>query len=474
MALSQFSFTKPGTDPSTAKFARDRQIAEALAQQSITADPTQMVGNYAIRQTALNPLAKIAQALASRKIAERADTGEREYQQQMGQNRARMIAEAIRAGQGQEARPAIEAPSEELGGGPGRPDMPAQAPDPARTYMMLAGASDPALQQIGLQGYTESLKPRVVGRTMVDGSGRPIAVDETWQKEQEAARVSREQELTARREERRQELEMRLQDARLSREERANLQRELQRNQLEARQEMLRVAAALRPAGGSGNTRAPVGYRFSSDGETLEPIPGGPKDGSNAKPLPTQALKLQQAELDAIGTAASLSSDLTSIKSQIDGGQLRLGPINNLVAQGRNIAGISNPNSQNFASFQANLERLRNESLRLNKGVQTEGDSQRAWNELIKNINDPGVVKQRIDEVVALNERAVQLRKMNIDVIRSNYGAGPMDTSGYTNQPASVGANRGAAGSWDGTDRRKPTAQPGAVMKFDANGDPVK
>jgi hypothetical protein len=160
MPISQFSFTKPGTDPSTAKFARDRQIAEALAQQSLTADPTQMVGNYAIRQTALNPLAKIAQALASRKIAERADTGEREYQQQMGQDRARMIAEAMRAGQGQEARPAIEAPPEELGGGPGRPDMPAQAPDPARTYMMLAGASDPALQGVGLQGMLSSMAPK--------------------------------------------------------------------------------------------------------------------------------------------------------------------------------------------------------------------------------------------------------------------------------------------------------------------------
>jgi hypothetical protein len=160
MPISQFSFTKPGTDPSTAKFARDRQIAEALAQQSLTADPTQMVGNYAIRQTALNPLAKIAQALASRKIAERADTGEREYQQQMGQDRARMIAEAMRAGQGQEARPAIEAPPEELGGGPGRPDMPAQAPDPARTYMMLAGANDPALQGVGLQGMLSSMAPK--------------------------------------------------------------------------------------------------------------------------------------------------------------------------------------------------------------------------------------------------------------------------------------------------------------------------
>jgi hypothetical protein len=38
--------------------------------------------------------------------------------------------------------------------------MPAQAPDPARTYMMLAGASDPALQGVGLQGMLSSMAPK--------------------------------------------------------------------------------------------------------------------------------------------------------------------------------------------------------------------------------------------------------------------------------------------------------------------------
>ena len=247
MALSQFSFTKQA-DPATARFSRDRKLAEMLAQQSLAPEQTQMAGGYAVRQTALNPLAKIAQALASRKMAERADTGEQDYMRQQGEDRARLIAEAMRAGQGQEARPAIEAPPEELGGGPGRPDMPAQGPDPARTYMMLAGSNDPALQQAGLSGFTESLKPKVLGRTMVDGSGRTIAVDSTWQAEQEANRVAREQQMEAQRLQRQQEIEMRLQDARLSREDRASLQRELQQNQIQARQDMMRLAASMRPA----------------------------------------------------------------------------------------------------------------------------------------------------------------------------------------------------------------------------------
>lgn len=159
----------------------------------------------------------------------------------------------------------------------------------------------------------------------------------------------------------------------------------------------------------------------------------------NTPKLPTPALKLQQEELDAIGTASSINADLGGIATQIEEGKLKLSLGGNVAGSVRNFLGISNDNSKNLASFKSTLERLRNESLRLNKGVQTEGDAQRAWNELISNINDKGVVKQRLGEIQKLNERAANLRKMNVEVIRSNFGVEPMDTAGYTNQPATVG-----------------------------------
>lgn len=109
------------------------------------------------------------------------------------------------------------------------------------------------------------------------------------------------------------------------------------------------------------------------------------------------------------------------------------------------MIGASTEESRNFGSFKNTLEKLRNDSLRLNKGVQTDGDAQRAWNELFDNINDKGFVQQRIGEIKRINERAVQLRKMNVDGIRSNYGHDPIDTSGYTSQPAAIG---GASGGW--------------------------
>lgn len=186
--------------------------------------------------------------------------------------------------------------------------------------------------------------------------------------------------------------------------------------------------------------KAPAGYRFSADGETLEPIPGGPKDTSKARPLPTQALRLQNDQLDAIGIAGSISADLDAVQKQIEGGKLDLGLLKNFISKGRNTLGVSNENSKNFNSFMTTLERLRNDSLRLNKGVQTEGDAQRAWNELMGSINDKEVVKQRLIEIKAINERAINLRKMNVDQIRSNYGQEPLDTSGYSRQAPAVGA----------------------------------
>lgn len=174
------------------------------------------------------------------------------------------------------------------------------------------------------------------------------------------------------------------------------------------------------------------------------PMPAGAVP-ARAKPLPTAALKLQQEELDAIGAASGINADLAAVAEQLESGALKLGPINNVANRARNMAGLSNQESQNLASFEATLERLRNESLRLNKGVQTEGDAVRAWNELLANIGDAGVVKQRLAEIRRLNDRAVALRKMAVDQIRANYGHEPLDTSGYQNVPAALGAGASPA-----------------------------
>ncbi|RII84353.1 hypothetical protein [Neopusillimonas maritima] len=156
------------------------------------------------------------------------------------------------------------------------------------------------------------------------------------------------------------------------------------------------------------------------------------------KPMPTAALKMQQENLDAIGTAASINADLGSFASQIENGSLDLGFFTNLMSKALNNMGLSTEESRNLQSFQSTLEKLRNDSLRLNKGVQTDGDAQRAWNELLANINDPLVVQQRLEEIQAINARAVELRSMMNDAMRANYGLQPMSYEQYTNQPSVI------------------------------------
>lgn len=162
------------------------------------------------------------------------------------------------------------------------------------------------------------------------------------------------------------------------------------------------------------------------------------KNAASLKPMPAAALKMIQTSTDAIGTAASINADLGAIAQQITSGKLSFGPISNLVNAARNATGTSTEESRNFASFKASLEKLRNDSLRLNAGVQTDGDAQRAWNELFQNITDTKLVEQRLQEIMRINQRAVQLRQLDIDSVLQNYGRDPMDTSGYANQPAAL------------------------------------
>lgn len=155
---------------------------------------------------------------------------------------------------------------------------------------------------------------------------------------------------------------------------------------------------------------------------------------SAAKPMPATALRMQNEALDSIGASNALRSDLLAFKSEIDKGTLPLGPIQNKMYEAQNWAGSSSPESKKYASFKANLERLRNESLRLNKGVQTEGDAIRAWNEVLASINDPELVSDRLEEIANINQRGAQLKKLEVDNIRANYGNDPMDVSEFEKQ----------------------------------------
>lgn len=154
---------------------------------------------------------------------------------------------------------------------------------------------------------------------------------------------------------------------------------------------------------------------------------------------PAAIATLEGEDLSAIQGAQGINKDLDSYKKLMDEGRLVLGPVANTMGHIGNWLGMSNESSRNLASFESALQRLRNASLRLNKGVQTEGDAQRAWDELINSLNDVNVVKQRLDEIEAYNGRASDQRRTQVDMRREMYGIDPVDWGKVLPQPSTVG-----------------------------------
>lgn len=145
------------------------------------------------------------------------------------------------------------------------------------------------------------------------------------------------------------------------------------------------------------------------------------------RPLPQGVQTAEDADIKVIQGAGGINGQLGQYAELIDKGELNLGPGNNFLSGVQNTAGYSSVGSQNYALFVADLERLRNESLRLNSGPQTDTDARNAWNELIVNINDPKVVKRQIARIQDLNNKAVGFKKQSIDIRRARNNADPFD-----------------------------------------------
>lgn len=81
-----------------------------------------------------------------------------------------------------------------------------------------------------------------------------------------------------------------------------------------------------------------------------------------------------------------------------------------------------------------------NHNVTLQRSIQTEGDAIRAWNELLTNLNDKKAVRQRLYQIVQINNRAAKQRMSRNDALRQNYGADQMDYQPYYQQDSVIEA----------------------------------
>jgi hypothetical protein len=139
------------------------------------------------------------------------------------------------------------------------------------------------------------------------------------------------------------------------------------------------------------------------------------------------ALRIVDEATQALAAATESEAIVAEAIKTVEGGGVQLGAVRNLESRGRNFAGVSDDNSRAFAGVQQTLEKLRNNYLLLAKGVQTEGDAQRAWNsEIGENVsNDNKLALQQLRKAQAMTQRAVKAQQTRINTVYANFGASP-------------------------------------------------
>lgn len=150
------------------------------------------------------------------------------------------------------------------------------------------------------------------------------------------------------------------------------------------------------------------------------------------KPLSTSAQKAEDEDFGAIDISNSILTQTQDFLDKIDSGELAFRPLSGLTDSIALAANSSNESVLNRQDFDLFLEKLRNDTLRLNKGTQTEGDAKRALQEIVNNKSNTKVVQRALQKLQVTNERAVEERKRNINRRRKTQGVGSFDFSDYS------------------------------------------
>jgi hypothetical protein len=140
-----------------------------------------------------------------------------------------------------------------------------------------------------------------------------------------------------------------------------------------------------------------------------------------------------------------------------------------MTAKARNLAGATDDKSRAYAAWDSDKTRLINDSLRLNKGVQTEGDAVRAAKEL-ESASDAKSTQAAIQKLIRINTRAAQQKQMQLTQLYSRYG---LDENGEPAESAPSGraAPQGNANSAPAQRIRNPRTGETMILR---NGQWVK
>ena len=128
------------------------------------------------------------------------------------------------------------------------------------------------------------------------------------------------------------------------------------------------------------------------------------------KPLPPAIIKAEDADYEQATAAINLAQEADKYLSIIRSGEIKFGPLDRALVSIRGAAGSEDSQVVARNDFERFRTRLINESLRLNKGTQTDSDAQRATNEL-----------KSAESMTDAGKSIETLRRINADRARDAY-----------------------------------------------------
>lgn len=151
--------------------------------------------------------------------------------------------------------------------------------------------------------------------------------------------------------------------------------------------------------------------------------------GKKPKVLSSTLQKVEDEDFEAINTSTNILNDTDDFIGLIDNDQLDFSFADGATDAIALALGTDNEQVLNRQLFDTFLQRLRNATLRLNKGTQTEGDAERALQEIVNNKNNKRAVRAALAELREVNERAIENKKRGINRRRSTQGIDAFDFS---------------------------------------------
>jgi hypothetical protein len=140
------------------------------------------------------------------------------------------------------------------------------------------------------------------------------------------------------------------------------------------------------------------------------------------KPLPSYLAKGEDDDYEKAEGAINLAFDANNFINRIKSGEVKFGLKELISIRARTFSG--DPDVVAREDYDKFLRLLVNESLRLNKGVQTEGDAVRAIKEL-ESSESPEAAAAAMKRLAAINLRRAQLAAKSVERRRANAGFPP-------------------------------------------------